>query len=363
MGLQTTKIDFVKKAEETVRMLQRGSVAILLKANSSNVYTFKNFDEAEKKLKTDKVTLTEDGNKALELVFRGSINRPYRVYVAFCNEENSINESIQAFEGIKFDWFCAPEFTTKHSDIANWINTLDVERNMEVKAVVSGVASDSEYVVNFTGNKIALKDLGGKKNVEVTSSIFTARVASALAGTPLTRSITNLELEDVSSVERLSNDAYDSKIEAGELVIFNDWDKVRFGRGVTSLTTVGDKSEERKKILIVSKMHMWKREVKAMINDQYLGARQNTINEKMLLITSIKQYNDELAKKGVILNDASVDIDVRAQEKFLKEQKNIDTSNMSEKEIRDAKTDSYVFIKADLSFTDAMEDISVTVSC
>lgn len=51
MGLQSTKIDFVARTEETVRLLQRGSVAILLKAASTNVYSFKNYDEAKEKLK------------------------------------------------------------------------------------------------------------------------------------------------------------------------------------------------------------------------------------------------------------------------------------------------------------------------
>ncbi|MBC2576577.1 phage tail sheath subtilisin-like domain-containing protein [Peptostreptococcus canis] len=366
MGLQSTKIDFVARAEETVRLLQRGTVAILLKANSQNVYSFKNLSEAKAKLKEDSIKLSAEGDKALEMVFRGAINRPYKINIAFCNDIETINSSLQIFEGIKFDWFCAPEFEAKNTEIVNWIKILNEERNMEVKAVISNTKADSEFVVNFTSKKIILNNLGGKNNVEVTPALFTSRVASALAGTPLTRAITNLQLDDVASVERLTNNEYDTKINAGELVLYNDWDKVRFGRGVTSITTMNGKSEERKKILIISKMHMWKREVKELINNKYLGAVQNGINEKMLLITSIKQYNAELVKKGVILgstNENDVDIDITAQEKYLKVDKNIDTSNWTEKEIRDAKTGSYVFIKANLEFTDAMEDIQVTVSC
>lgn len=366
MGLQSTNINFVARAEETVRLLQRGSVAILLKAVSTNVYSFKNYEEAKEKLKTDKVTLSAEGEKALELVFRGAINMPYRVHVAFTNNTEDINAALEVFEGIKFDWFCAPEFEAKGVEIGEWIKNLNEKRNMEVKAVLSNTKADCEYVVNFTSKKVVVASLGNKRNIEVTPAIMTARVASALAGTPLTRSITNLHLADIVSVERLTNEQYDTKIGQGELVLFNDWDKVRFGRGVTSLTTLGDKSAERKKILIISKMHMWKREVKELINEKYLGAMQNGINEKMLLVTSIKQYNAELVKKGVILASTSeddVDIDVAAQEKYLKTDKNIDTSDMTEKEIRDAKTDSHVFIKANLMFTDAMEDIYITAVC
>lgn len=366
MGLQSTKIDFVARAEETVRLLQRGSVAILLKAASNNVYSFKNYEEAKEKLKTDRVTLSADGEKALELAFRGAINMPYRVHVAFVNDPEAIATGLEVFEGIKFDWLCAPEFEAKGAVIGTWIKNLNEKRNMEVKAVVSNTKTDCEYVVNFTTKKVIVENLGNKQNVEVSPAIMTARVASALAGTPLTRAITNLHLPDIAKVERLTNEQYDTKIDQGELVLFNDWDKVRFGRGVTSITTLGDKSAERKKIMIVSKMHMWKREVKALVNEKYLGAMQNGINEKMLLVTSIKQYNSELVKKGVILastNENDVDIDIVAQENYLKLEKNIDTSEMTEKDIRKAKTDSHVFIKADLMFTDAMEDIHITAIC
>src|SRR5699024_3338917 len=111
--------------------------------------------------------------------------------------------------------------------------------------------------VNFTTNDIVMKKLSSKSNVKIDSAIGVARVTSALCGTPLTRAITNLQLDDILSVERLSNEEYDTKIDGGELVLFNDWDKVRFGRGVNSLTTLADKNAERKKILIISKMHLW----------------------------------------------------------------------------------------------------------
>lgn len=367
MGRAETKVLFIDKAEETNKLMQKGSVAICLKATSDKVYTFRNYEEAKKTLKKDAVTLSADGEKALEMVFRGAINRPFRVYVGFSKGDESFETDIQKFEGVQFDWFCAPEFEKKATAIAEWIKKLNEERNLEVKAVVSNSKADSEYVVNFTTKKIVMKELGNKNFVEVTPSLFTSRVASALCGTPLTRAITNLELLDVASVERISNEEYDSRIDAGELLLYNDWDKVRFARGVNSLTTLtkGDipKKEERKKILIISKMHLWKREVKALANEKYLGNKQNGINEKMGLVTAIKEYCTSLASKGIILESFNVDLDMVAQESYLTNEKNIDTTEMTEKEIRDAKTDSYVFIKADLLFTDAMEDITITVCC
>lgn len=371
LGLQKTKIYFVNKVEQTNKLLQKGSLAIVLKANDTEsaefetkLYEFRTYEEALKKLKTDQVKLNESGDQALELAFRGAVNRPFKVYVVVTKDDTSLMKDVENLESVKFDWFCAPEFELKAKEISDWVIMLNEKRDLEVKAVVSNYKADSEYIVNFTTNDIVMKKLASKSNVIIDSTIGVARVTSALCGTPLTRAITNLHLEDISSVERLSNEDYDTKIDNGELVLFNDWDKVRFGRGVNSLTTLADKNAERKKILIISKMHLWKREVKEIINEKFLGAFQNSIDEKMLLVTAIKEYNNALADKGVILQtaDSIVDIDIEAQEDYLVNEQNIDTSEMTEKEIRDAKTDTFVFIKANLLFTDAMEDIIVKVA-
>lgn len=367
LGMMNTIIDFETKAEEANKLSQRGSLALLLKVKSDKKYTFKTYEEAVKQLATDRVTLSDDGKKALELAFKGGYNRPYRVYVAFDDANtDTLTTSIQAFESVRFDWFCAPEHEAKHTELANWIKDLNKKRNLEVKAVLVGDGFDCREVVAFDTDDIVCKELGGKKDVAVSKALFTSAIASVLCGTPLTRAISNIELPYVRKVRRLTNSEYDNKIGSGKLVLYNDWDVVRVGRGVNSLQTLEDgESEELKKILIISKMHLWKREIKDIITENYLGKMQNGIDEKMMLVSSIKMYNKALAKKGMIINKdgGHVDIDVNAQNWWLRNEKGYDTSDWTEKQIREAKTGSNVFIEARFEFTDAMEDIKISVQC
>ena len=80
-----------------------------------------------------------------------------------------------------------------------------------------------------------------------------------------------------------------------------------------------------------------------------------------ILITEIKNYLDELATEQLIEKVNTVGIDLIAQKKWLKDNTNLDVNNMSEQEIKEANTQSNVFIAISLKVVDAMEDIVVAV--
>ena len=57
----------------------------------------------------------------------------------------------------------------------------------------------------------------------------------------------------------------------------------------------------------------------------------------------------------------TVGIDLIAQKKWLKDNTNLDVNNMSEQEIKEANTQSNVFLAISLKVVDAMEDIQISV--
>ena len=58
----------------------------------------------------------------------------------------------------------------------------------------------------------------------------------------------------------------------------------------------------------------------------------------------------------------TVGIDLIAQKKWLKDNTNLDINNMSEQELKEANTQSNVFIAISLKVVDAMEDIVIGIS-
>ena len=81
----------------------------------------------------------------------------------------------------------------------------------------------------------------------------------------------------------------------------------------------------------------------------------------MLFVGEVKQYFNNLELQGVLDKEAdnTVDIDVDAQRQWLAEKH--DVSGMSDSEIRVAKTGSLLFVKASVTFLDAMEDLHFSV--
>ena len=133
------------------------------------------------------------------------------------------------------------------------------------------------------------------------------------------------------------------------------------GRAINSLVTTSQgKNVQFQKIKIVDAMDMITDDIKTTCEDSYIGKYANTFSNKITLCTAIGGYFDGLVRDSVIAG-YNIDIDTEANEAYLKE-KGIDTSEMSQKELRAANTGSYVFLVAKLSMVDAIEDIILKIS-
>ena len=223
--------------------------------------------------------------------------------------------------------------------------------------MLPGTAADSEAVVNFTTGGIRLGE------ASVTTAAFCSRIAGLIAGTPMTISCTYAPLAEVSDVTRLTKEQLDTAIDSGEFVLFHDGEKVKVGRGVNSLkTTSQEKGEAFKKIKIVEAMDMIQNDIRMTAEDGYIGKYANSYDNKCLLIMAVKGYLEELERSGILETGTSVvELDLAAQENYLKS-KGIDTSDMSEQQIKEANTDAKVFLRARVSILDAIEDIVLPIT-
>ena len=138
--------------------------------------------------------------------------------------------------------------------------------------------------------------------------------------------------------------------------------KVRVARGVNSLTTLTDaKGNAFQKIKLRKTLNLIHNDLRRVIVEKYIGKVPNNYDNKCILITEIKNYLDELSTEQLIEKVNTVGIDLIAQKKWLKDNTNLDVNNMSEQEIKEANTQSNVFIAISLKVVDAMEDIVVSV--
>ena len=199
-----------------------------------------------------------------------------------------------------------------------------------------------------------------KEGTEYEAEKTAPRIAGLIAGTPMTISCTYAPLSDFDDCTRLTREELDAAVDAGKLVFEWDGDKVKVCRGVNSFVTTADgKGESFKKIKIVEIMDMIQDDIVSTARDSYIGKYANSYDNKCLLITAINAYFAELIRNGLLAN-GKCEINLDRQKTYLGG-KGIDTSEMSDDEIRQANTGSYVFLKAVISILDAMEDIEMEI--
>ena len=347
MGLPVIDITFKQLAKTATVRSQRGIVALILKDTAKASLTV--FDEGD-----IPSNLTEANQGLIKDVLKGS---PNKIELYVLGAEGQISEALTYFEGVEFNLMCMP--SAESGDITA-IKTFIKKMNDVVKykcdAILANEEADSEAIINYTADDIVV---GGKS---VTTANHTARIAGLIEGTPLHQSVTFATLSDVDSIENLTKEQADSRIDAGELILVREMGKVRVARGVNSLTTLTDvKGNAFQKIKLRKTLNLIHNDLRRVIVEKYIGKVPNNYDNKCVLITEIKNYLDELSSEQLIEKVNTVGIDLIAQKKWLKDNTNLDVNVMSEQEIKEANTQSNVFIAISLKVVDAMEDIVVSV--
>nr|DAZ82006.1 MAG TPA: tail sheath protein [Caudoviricetes sp.] len=347
MGLPIIDISFKQLAKSAVVRSQRGIVALILKDTAKTSLTV--FDEGDipSSLKKENQGLIKD-------VLKGA---PNKIELYVLGTEGQISEALTYFEGVEFNLMCMPSAQTSDvTAIKAFIKKMNDVVKYKCDAIVANDKADSEAIINYTAKNIVV---GGES---VTADNHTARIAGLIEGTPLHQSITFATLSDVDAIENLTKEQADTRINNGELILVREMGKVRVARGVNSLTTLTDvKGNAFQKIKLRKTLNLIHNDLRRFIVEKYIGKVPNNYDNKCILITEIKNYLDELATEQLIEKVNTVGIDLSAQKKWLKDNTNLDVNAMTEQEIKEANTQSNVFLAISLKTLDAMEDIIINV--
>lgn len=365
-GLPQVLIDFKTKGITAIKRSARGVVVLILKCEStdiSNKYKISDvsdipdgvFDEAC----TDLIKKCLDGTPLRVLVY----TLPKASVQAAKNTQATL---LKQLKHIRYNYIAAPTGTLQEQqDLASYIKAERNNSRKTVKAVVGGVASDHEGVVNFCTEDIKVatgQNSKGQTQYKTYTPIeYTARIAGILAGLALDRSATYYKLTEVESV-KVYEDLND-RIDKGELHLFDeeDGEGVKIARACNSLQTfTTDKGEEFRKIKIMEGVDMVTDDIRDTFKKYYVGKYINDYNHKMLFIGAILVYFGQLA--GNVLDSRAgntVDIDVQFQKDYAII-KGEDVSQMTEMQIREYNTGSQIGLSGKVKFVDAMEDLKIT---
>lgn len=348
MGLPIIDISFKQLAKTSVIRSQRGIVALILKDTTKASLTIFNEGDIPS-------NLTEANQELIKDVLKGS---PNKIELYVLGSDSEISEALTYFEGVEFNLMCMPSAETSDvTAIKAFIKKMNDVVKYKCDAIIANDKADSEAIINYTAKNIVV---GGES---VTTANHSARIAGLIEGTPLHQSITFATLSDVDAIENLTKEEADRRIDAGELILVREMGKARVARGVNSLTTLTDtKGNAFQKIKLRKTLNLIHNDLRRVIVEKYIGKVPNNYDNKCILITEIKNYLEELENEQLIEKVSYVGIDLEAHKKWLKDNTNLDVNSMTEQEIKEANTQSNVFLAISLKTLDAMEDIVIGIS-
>lgn len=347
MGQPVIDISFITTTDTTLRSSGSGIVGLILADDTKEDTTYI-YKKATGVVKSHWST---QNLGYIDLAFQGSPKQVIveRVSTTEPNYENAIKRMKQK----KVNFLAIPGLSDdSKSDVVKLLKAMRKEK-CTIKSVLANTAADDEGVINFCSENIKVKD----RTTAYSAQEYTAKVAGCLAGLPLDRSATYYILSDVESFTESTDP--DDDADAGKLILLNDGENIKFGRAVTSLTTVSDgKSKDLKKIKIITGADMMVDDIRKAFEEQYIGIN-NSYDNKVVFMNAIKEYFKKLVRYGVLDDtyEHTVELDVEAISEHLGDA----AAEMSNDEIKRANTGSYIFLKASVKFSDAIEDLKFVI--
>ncbi|MEY2363244.1 phage tail sheath C-terminal domain-containing protein [Lysinibacillus capsici] len=351
MGLPQIIIEFNGKAVTAIKRSQLGIVALILKddVQTADTVTYKSIEDVP----------TEEWAPAnLDYIQKTFMGTPSKIIIErLPTTATDYNAALTRLNNKRFNYLAIPGIEDKDTTIiATWIKTKRDNDKKTFKAVLPNIEADHEGIINFTTTGIKVE---GK---DYTTAEYTARIAGILAGLPFTRSATYYELNEIDSITEIEDP--DKAVDDGELILINDGENIKIGRGVNSLTTTtGKKTEDFKSIRIMEVQDMIKDDIRTTFDKHYIGKHNNIYDNQVLFLRSVNAYFDGLEGEEILdpNYDNKSEINVRKQ-RLAWEGIGVDTSEWDDQKVKEMSFKRNVFVGGNIKIVDAIEDLDMDIA-
>ena len=357
IGLPSLSIVFEKAAQATANRSKRGYVGVFVRdSKAQGVHQLSSAALIPSELGADNQAYIE---RAFTGSDRGQPSKVVAVVIAQDEDGAAFEAGLKLIEGLSLDYVAGPPDITagEKTALIEWAEGRR-ENYYTEKVIIPNAATppDSMGVIDFAETDDAI----AAGSTTYTAAEYASRMAGILAGIPAGMSSTYAKLPELTAVTPRSESELQSAVNAGRLVLMHDGQTAKIARGVNSLTTIpANGSEDWSKIKIVEGMDLITYYLRTTIENEYIGRYANTYDNKCVLIAAVTAFLQSLEGQGVLNpGESFAEIDLDAQERWLKSQ-GIETADMTEQEIREYQTGSWVFLRAGGRLVDAMEDFEV----
>lgn len=359
IGLPTLKIAFEKAAEQVANRSKKGYVALFVRdaqeqgvhALSSEALIPSKLGEANKEYVRQCFTGSDRGGPSLV----------YLVVIATGTDDTTALEAgLKSIEQYSIDYLAGPPDVTDEelAKLVEWVKAQRAAyRTVKLVKPWKTAGSDDMGIIDLDESGMTDKDGA------VTAAEYCGRIAGILAGIPMGMSCAYAALPELTAVTARTTEEQIEAINNGKLILIHDGIQAKIARGVNSLTTIPATGKaDWSKIKIVEGMDLITYFLRTTIENSWLGRYPNTYDNKQLLVTAIYNYFLELEQAGVLsAGESFVEVDYDRQLQYLQSQ-GVETSALTEQQVLEYQTGSYVFLKCGGRLVDAQEDFEVLFS-
>jgi len=359
MGQPSIDITFIQKAVTAITRSERGVACVVVYDDTqptAGYYTYKYATDVP----SDRYTA--ENRAAIARCWLCAVNK---VIVVNVPTEAEFSAVTAILETIKYNYVCVVNDSVQQELVSYLVSKNANSHGKKYIGVVTGVTTaDSKYIINVKNASVHDVDT----DADVPMVQYLPRLTSVLANLPMNRSITYYELEDIDNVD-LSfinvETTIDSVVDAGNLVLWMDEDKVKVGRGVNTLTTVtATDTADMKKIIIVEAMNLILEDIYTTFKDYYIGKYKNSYDNQCLFISAVNTYFRALAREEIL--DPEYDnhsyVDVEAQREAWLAIGKTAAADWTEAQVKKMTFKSYIYLAGQVKILDAIEDLKFVIT-
>ena len=355
-GLPTLKISFEAAAQTVANRTKKGTVAMFVRdEKAQGVHLLSSRTQIPGELSADNRAQAESAFLGSD---RGGPSLVALVVIATGTDDtDALEGGLKAIEKYAIDYLAGPPDVTSQ-ELTRLVEWTKAQRAMyrPVKLVRPWDTTGSDDMGIIELDETGMKDADGA----VTAARYCARMAGILAGIPMGMSATYAALPELTAVTARTTEEQTAAIQAGKLILIHDGLQAKIARAVNSLVTIPETGKEDwSRIKIVEGMDLISYYLRTTIENEYLGRYQNTYDNKQILVTAVTDYLRYLEQAGVLsAGESYVQVDYDRQLQWLNSQ-GVDTSSMTEQQVLEYQTGSWVFLRCGGRLVDALEDFEI----
>lgn len=348
MGMPEVKISFQENAQNFIKRLGRGIVAVAFIGtgfSQAKVIDLAFATELDKALGD----LPKESQEKVGRLVRGAFVGGARKVFAVCGKD--VTAVTGALEGLRFNWLALGGLTPEDQEtLATWAKQKDYTTGRTfILLGGEGLAKAK------SGHVVALE--GTYTTNEKVTSAFLAGIFAGLSD----RSGTFYVVDEATDGTGYANrDQADATIDKGLLTVFYDGEKAKIGRAVTT-AYAPDKKSAYAKIRNVDTMNMIVDDIKNTFYDAYVGQVLNDYDHKMGFVGQLNQVYLKGLEGSILdpggINKVDLDLEKHAG---LAAAEGMDVSTMTDQALRKYNTGEVVYLTGRLKLLDSMEDLYIS---